>query len=131
MWDNSEKTILCYAIKGHWTWEEIYEALEDTRKLWNSVTHTVDQIVDMSQSAGFPRGNVLGHFRNITTYYHHDNTGNTAVIGADNYFRMASELFYKIYVHERQKPRSNTFYVKDMDDARAVLVEHRGKASTG
>ncbi|MEO8611825.1 MAG: hypothetical protein ABI690_28255 [Chloroflexota bacterium] len=130
-WDNSDKTVLCYRLEGRWTWDEIYQMLEEARALWKSVNHTVDMIVDMTGSAGFPPDNILGHFRNITLNYHHANTGNTAVVGADDFFRMASGLFYKVYVLPRQQPRGNTLFVKDMDSARAALSDQRKNAKSG
>lgn len=130
-WDNTEKTTLCYRLEGRWTWEECYQSLDESRKLWNSVSHLVDVIVDMAASAGFPPGNILGHFRNIMMYYHSANVGNAAIVGANDYFRMASELFYKVYIQARHKPTGSTLLVKDMEAARAALADHRKNAGTG
>jgi hypothetical protein len=130
-WDNSEKTAICYRLEGRWTWDEMYETLEESRKLWSSVNHMVDIIVDMNDSVGFPPGNTLGHFRNVSIYYSSSKVGNTAIVGANDFFRMALELFYKVYIRARQKPLGHTFLVKDMEAARAALADYRKKAQTG
>lgn len=129
-WDDEDKRAICYSYEGRWTWEEFYTVLKESCKLWAEVTHTVDIIVDFTQSAGFPPGNILGHFHNVSTYYSSVKAGNTAVIGANDYFRMASEVFNKVYVRQRQKPVGNTFLVKDMDAAHEILAEYRKKASS-
>ncbi|MBZ0287197.1 MAG: hypothetical protein K8I30_06250, partial [Anaerolineae bacterium] len=93
-WDNSEKTVICYRVEGRWSWEEIYQTLEWSRRLWHSVSHVVDIIVDMTASSAFPADNILGHLRNIMSYYDSTRVGNTAIVGATDYFRMAAELYY-------------------------------------
>ena len=99
--------------------------------MWGSVNHMVDIIVDMNGSAGFPPGNILGHFHNISIYYNSTKVGNTAIIGANDFFRMALELFYKVYIRARQKPLGHTVLVKDMEVARAALADYRKRAQTG
>jgi hypothetical protein len=130
-WDNSEKTIICYCLNDRWTWDEIYHALEASRTLWRSVQHVVDIIVDMTESAGFPPGNVLGHFRNVMSYYDSTRVGNTAIVGANDFFRMASDLFYKVYIQQRRQPNGQAVMVKDMDAARAALAGFHKDASSG
>jgi hypothetical protein len=127
-WDSDDKRAVCYHYESRWTWEEFYVVLEESRKLWDEVNHTVDVIVDFTHSSGFPSGNILGHFRNITAYYNDPKAGNTVIIGANDFFRMASELFNKVYIRQRQKPVGNTFLVKDIEAGRAILAEYRKKA---
>jgi hypothetical protein len=127
-WDNSEKTTLCYRLEGRWTWEELYHTLGESRKLWGSVNHVVDVLIDLSVSTGFPAGNILGHFRNVSSFFADVKTGNTAVAGADDFFRMSLELFYKVYIRERKQPLGNTLMLKDMDSARAALTHARKNA---
>ncbi len=129
-WDNREKTTLCYRLEGRWTWDELYQGLEESRKLWSSVNHKVDIIVDMTGSSTFPPGNILGHFRNVSIYYSSTKIGNTAIVGANDFFRMALELFYKVYIRPRQQPLDYSILVKDMDTARAILAERRKGANS-
>jgi hypothetical protein len=129
-WDNSEKTTLCYRLEGRWTWEELYQVLAESRKLWSSVNHVVDVIVDMTASPGFPPGNILGHFRNVSAFYAEAKAGNTVVVGANAFFRTTLDLFYKVYVRPRQPPHSHSILVKDIDAARAALVERRKRANS-
>jgi hypothetical protein len=129
-WDNAERKAICYSYEGRWTWKELYTVLEESRQLWSEVNHSIDVIVDFTQSAGFPPGNILGHFYNISTYYSSVKAGNTAVIGANDYFRMASEVFNQVHIRQRQKPVGHTFFVKDLEAARAILAEYRDDAAS-
>ena len=129
-WDNSEKTTLCYRLEGRWSWEELYQTLADSRKLWSTVNHVVDVIVDVSASPGFPPGNILGHFRNVSAFYADAKAGNTVVVGANDFFRMTLDLFYKVYIRQRQPPHGDSILVKDMDAARAALAKRRKGANS-
>lgn len=126
-WDNQEKNTICYTYVGRWTWDEYYVVLEHSRGLWKSVNQVVDVIVDLSASAGFPSGNLLEHLRKTYAYYDDPKAGNTAVVGTNDFFRMAVELFNKIYMNARHKKTGNFFLVKDMNAARSVLNEQRQK----
>lgn len=130
-WDNSDKTTLCYRLEGRWTWEELYQALGESRKVWNTVNHVVDVIVDLSASPGFPPGNILGHFRNVSAFYRDAKAGNTVVVGANDFFRMTLEVFYKVYIRPRQQPLGHSILVKDMQAARVTLAERRKGANSG
>lgn len=45
VWDNDEKTILRYDIRGRWTWDEMMNAYNEGAALLKEVSHTVDFIV--------------------------------------------------------------------------------------
>jgi hypothetical protein len=102
-WDNAERKAICYSYEGRWTWKELYTVLEESRQLWSEVDHSIDVIVDFTQSAGFPPGNILGHLYNVSTYYSSVKAVNTAVIGANDYFRMASEVFNQVNIRQRHR----------------------------
>ena len=129
-WDSEDRKAICYSYEGRWTWKELYTVLEESRQLWSEVDHSIDVIVDFTQSTGFPPGNILGHFHNVSTYYSSVKAGNTTVIGANDYFRMASEVFNQVSIRQHQKPRVHTFFVKDIESARAILAEYREDAAS-
>lgn len=61
-WGNEHKTFTVFEFIGTWTWEEYYAARDKGVSMVNSVDHTVNIIVDISQSSFFPQ-NMLTHFR--------------------------------------------------------------------
>jgi hypothetical protein len=55
-WDNEEKTILCHTYDHGWTTEDLYNAVDENRRLLLGLNHEVDLIVDMSVSGTPPAG---------------------------------------------------------------------------
>lgn len=60
-WGNEEKTFTLFEFIGKWTWEDYYQARSQAIRLVEDTPHTVNIIVDLSQSSIFP-ANMLSHF---------------------------------------------------------------------
>lgn len=53
-WDNDTRTVLCFRITGHWTWQEFHWAWLESVAMLYSVPHTVNTIVDVTQMVNMP-----------------------------------------------------------------------------
>lgn len=120
--DEATKQALLFVYEGTWTWDENYKAINDAVPLFNSVDHIVDIIIDMSRSSGYPPGNLLSHFREISKRYN-ERAGHNVIITNNNFVRMMSDVFHRIY--KPQKIKGKIFFVKNLDEARKVLAQYR------
>lgn len=121
-WDNEEHNRICYHYEGIWNWQDLYNVLQASQELWDSVDHVVDIIVDMNQSR-LPLGNPGPHFRYIAEMYRSPKVGNTAVITTDNFLRFFGNTFSKIY--NVTSPSQKTFFTADLEEGRALLNAQR------
>ena len=53
-WDDPDHSILLYSFSPKWTWDELYEAADKGLVMADTVSHTVDVIVDFRTSQGLP-----------------------------------------------------------------------------
>ncbi len=63
-WLDDKKSILCYSFIGHWSWEEAWTTVYEAREQYRQFDHTVDVIVDFSESGMIP-GEALTHLRKL------------------------------------------------------------------
>lgn len=60
-WGNEAKTYVIFEFVGDWTWDEYYETRKVGIEYADSVPHTVNMIIEYTNSRMFPR-NMLSHF---------------------------------------------------------------------
>ena len=60
-WGNETKTYVLFEFIGEWTWDEYYQTRKTGIEYADSVPHTVNMIIEYTQSRMFPR-NMLSHF---------------------------------------------------------------------
>lgn len=77
-WDNEGKSCIYYEIVGRWTWDEFNAVYEDVYAMLDTVSHTVDAIVDLRESQLLPQ-NTLTEVRRLT-FQQHENGGITVFI---------------------------------------------------
>lgn len=123
IWDDDiTKQTIRFIYEGTWTWDENYRAIDESTPMFDSKNDTVDLIVDMTTSMGYPPGNVLSHFRQIADRYH-ERAGHNVVISNNAFLRMMSDTFNRIY--QPQKIKGKTFFAKDLTEARQILDRYR------
>jgi hypothetical protein len=122
-WDNDEKTTLLYTILGRWTWEELYDALDEGRTFMDSVSHEhVDFIVDMTDCKLLP-ANALSHFARMSSKPH-PKSGRMVMAGATTFVRALLNVLGR-YQGSATKAGA-VLAVETADEARAVLAAYRG-----
>ena len=53
-WVNDEKTLIRWNFVGRWTAEDFHETIRKSNELITAQDHTVNHIIDFSQSVGLP-----------------------------------------------------------------------------
>lgn len=116
--DETTKCILHYVYQGAWTWDEHYQVIKDGLALFETVPYIVDLIIDMSDGVKFPPGNVLSHFRNISSMYH-ARAGHTAILNNNSFLRSMFATFNQVYKPNRIKGK--VIFAENIEEARRVL----------
>lgn len=94
-WDNEEKTILRVYYPERWIWPDLYDAVDRTQAMLNSVSHPVKILVDMSKSMFLPTGST-SHVSNMLTAPHANATV-MVVVGASGYLKSFLEVFSEMF----------------------------------
>jgi hypothetical protein len=117
-WDNDDHTLVRWDFVGEWNWDDFLAAQKASNDFINSVTHTVDIIVDVSKSQHLPPG-AIGRFR---TYRRDDpeNTGRAVVVGASIYIRTMVDIFRGMFPNTG----GNFTFANSLDEARSALTNH-------
>jgi hypothetical protein len=123
-WDNEDHTILRFNYEGSWTWDDLHNALSQGHAMMRTETHTVDVLIDVSQSRLIPSG-ALARGKHIDDIKP-DNHGMTAVVGANTFMQGLYDLFRKIY-----RKNLNVVYVPTLEEARAKIAEQRKPQEIG
>ncbi len=93
-WLNKDKTILIQSYSGMWTLREYRNAAESVYAMLNSVSHRVDIVVDLTDSATLT-ADLLTYARqeaNEETVRIHNNQRRTTVVGASLLLRTMIEF---------------------------------------
>jgi hypothetical protein len=93
-WHNTEKTIIRYDYVGRWTLAEFYPALAVGQDMIRQQPHTVDCIINLSQSEAFPANNMpaTGLLVPMTP----PNTGIAVAVGNPARARALANLFRRV-----------------------------------
>ncbi|MBL8156018.1 MAG: hypothetical protein JNM70_17700 [Anaerolineae bacterium] len=79
-WGNPEKTYLVYTFDGPWSVKELYAAFDEAAAMLESVTYSVDLLVDLRLS-GKVSGNIATAAGRMQSNYRNP-IGMTYVVGA-------------------------------------------------
>ena len=121
-WDNPEQTIIRFAYSGQWTFGDLFDAMQVSRDMMDSVNHPVHGIVDMQDSKLMPNG-VLSLGRNVTMRKH-PNQGRTIIVGASGFARTLYDVYRKVY--RSTFDESAYGFAASLDEARHILTSHVG-----
>jgi hypothetical protein len=118
VWDNDERTVIRMEFDGHWTWDEVQEAVNISNQMTNSVNHIVDGLIDMSRSGGVPSG-AMAHARHLIMQ-RHERSGITVVAGASPAISTLWQVFAQAY---QWLTRSERFvFARTVEDARRRIA---------
>ncbi len=120
VWDNDEHTTICMAFDGHWTWDEVQEAVITSSQMIDTVDQVVDCIVDVSASIGVPSG-ALAHARNLVGQ-RHARGGLNVIVGASPIISAMWQAFG--YAFQRLTRDEEVFaFAESVEEARARIAE--------
>lgn len=100
-WDDPERKVLCQAYHADWTYEDVYAISPQVEAMLNSVSHTVDVILDMSSAPGMPNDGMgsMKHFSRVARLPHftHPNVGLMVLVGPPKLVEMMAGGFTKAF----------------------------------
>lgn len=120
-WDNPNHTTICYTFRGNWTWDDFHAILAESEALWESVSHTIDIIVDVAET-DLPPGNPMPHLQVLQEKYSKPNVGNTVIVGVRGIFRVLADAFVRLF---NQTARGKFFFADSIEEARTILQDQR------
>ena len=95
-WDDNEKTIVRHDYTESWTWEDYIQAANKTREMMDSVSYTVDVIMDLGERGMMPE---VAFFEgcSMTDAQKHSNAGLKIAISSSNFGKDFGNLFNRLY----------------------------------
>jgi hypothetical protein len=120
-WDSIDKKIVRLVFEGRWTWDELYNANQQTKIMLDEVSHDVGVLVDLQNSSyGVPPG----FFPNLKVLLAGRSSAVrvTALVGINAQFRALWGVFIRVYGLVI-KDRIYRF-VASADEGKALIYEH-------
>jgi hypothetical protein len=117
-WDNDSRTIITVEFATHWTWDELYAALDEVNLMIDKLDYVVDVIEDWRLSPRLPVS-AFAHARNLVRKMH-PRLGTIIYVGMNAIVRALWNGAIKVYPHmlgERKFLMTET-----MDQARTLLT---------
>lgn len=111
-WDNEEKTIVRYDIKGsQWNWQDIYTAVGQAEGMLHSVDHPVGVMVHLPDGVDLP-GGTMWRLRGLTATGHPNLAMTVFVIG--------NRLFWRLF-DTVSASGERVRFAATLEEARALL----------
>jgi hypothetical protein len=120
VWDDADQTIICMGMSGRCTWSDIESALDERKRLLESVCHCVYTIAD------FSHGNIHPSVFDLPRAYRAVsdsplNAGIAIIVGSSRVMRAMYRVFTSAYPGiERQYPIE---FRDTLEAARAYIMQ--------
>ena len=97
-WYEETQENIQYDVINVWSWEDLYDAIDEAVILLDSVDYKVNLIIDFTNTNYLPQISYkhLSHVANAPTMTH-DNTNKFIMIGANKYINVMLSVFKKIF----------------------------------
>lgn len=118
-WADDNQTIIVLEFKAPWTWNEYYQALDDTWRMFEQVAYTVDMVFDFTRGSRLPPG-AFGHLRRSTARQH-PRTGIVVVVGINAFFEVIGIVMNRLFPEKARKVRA----ANDRETAYQIIADVR------
>lgn len=115
LWDNEERTIIRFDFIGNWDWNEYWHCVERSLTMLVQVTHPVDTIANLANSAGLPTGSIQQVKRTFDQA--HVNLGIIVINQGGMFVRVMASAFARVYRPQAQR----IFLSESLENARAII----------
>lgn len=115
-WLDSEQTVAVWTMTEPWTWEDTWQALDETNAIQAAHGRRTDNIIDMRQAGSLPQGNVLGVMRRG---YNQGGSVLTLVVGASAFIHGLLNAFSGIYRTAAMRTADS------IEEAQAIIAADR------
>lgn len=120
-WYNEEKTIYHAQYIGDWTWDELYAALDNANREFDSVNHVVDVIQDWTKCGKLPP-NIISQSRRLIDRQH-PRSGINVMVGGNMLFMSLWQVFNQLYTITTRK--KVFIFVDSLEKAVEVIQRER------
>jgi hypothetical protein len=118
-WYDAEQTVILYDFSEHWTWDEMYAAVEQVTAMIASVPHRVDSIMNLTRTSIVPTG-AIGHVKSLSGAIQ-PNFGIGVVLSRNTFIKTIFQMFSKLY----PKQGSRFAVVESEEQGLAMIQAHR------
>lgn len=112
-WADEAQSIILIEFMGQWTWAEFHHADEQSRAMIRSIPHTINMMVDFTESTDLPNG-ALTELRTMIKRMEHRAT-DIIIVGSNMLIETTFQMFYKLYGKQAGFPEAR--FVKTRDEA--------------
>jgi hypothetical protein len=121
-WEDDTRTTILIEFDEQWTWEDFEQIEIMTSQLLDEVDHKVCFLADASQTRTIPPNVSISRMRRVIEL-NHANSDIIVVAGMNMFLRLMLDTVIRVL-----KSQSAIHTVKDMQEAREKLAQHRGLA---
>jgi hypothetical protein len=120
-WGNTRQTVIIQTYNGNWTADSFIAIAEESKKLAESVPHTVHIVIDGRNFVGIPRVRV-SHFAPLIEVQVPVNQGIVVCVGVHEFIKSLVNIAGMI------APRAtrNLYFVRTMEQAWSLLQKEAG-----
>ncbi len=120
-WDDDAQTIMLASFRKGWTWAEMFQTLNNIKKVTEKHAHTVGAIVLMEPGANVPNGNVFSvetrdQARQMLKLGA-EGKGPIAIVGMNSFIKAIAKAFTLLDKHALD----DVYFADTSEDARRVL----------
>jgi len=126
-WADESKTIMIQVFGPIWTWEEVFEAYEETGRIVEAegrLGYEFDFILDMSAVERIP-GQFFTHFQRVTDLAAQVPVGLRVVVGTNTGLRAFWNLFSQVY--PAAADRFHLALARTLPEAHAIIAHYRAE----
>lgn len=120
-WYDNEKTIIIQKFPETWTWEDFYEAVQETVEMEKTVSHPVYIVGTQPPKGQTPKGNVLANYN--TAIKMHPDHMRFYILATDNYF---TSVFGNIFL-KTTPLRTKVRMVNTFEDALEFIAKDKAQ----
>ena len=120
-WDNEQKTIIRQQLFGDWKFDDYIKSLAELQRLTASMPHTVNVIVDYTESKTYPR-KILAAAQTLDRNFP-ANEGIVMIVQGPPYINAAFEVIFKLSPKLAQK----IHHVNSLQEAYQAIHEYEAE----
>lgn len=126
-WDNDEQTIVRYTFEQGWDWQDLYAAMDNAGDMIETVPHSVDVLMDLSQSNLIPK-NAISQIKRGYDNPKKPNIGLTVVVTPNSFMNAIVSMAKKIWSGGQDVWELE--FVKTVEEAYSTIATRREEKAT-
>ncbi len=123
-WDNDEQTVMLCEFDKHWTWDEMFETLNNIKKVTDKREDVIGALIDVTRGISIPGGSIF----NVETRdkamqmlkMSENGKGPMVIVGAGGFFKTLATAFNMIT--SDKNVLADVYFADTLTQARDIMA---------